>query len=176
MTTQPPTISLTGGQSPITPSPTLLFARGAPCSSVGDCGQLGIFGSNLVCAKTGCQNCSVDSDCNGFSNPSGKCINNLCSCSSNSDCSCEGNDPYGCGHDENGKCVCSEKNKGLAMIKIAKSKPVNVFLILMIGLLLILAWAVFITKFKKLPEQQAKKYVMYGSGVIGVLTLVALLI
>ena len=168
MTTQPPTM---------TPSPTLLFARGAPCSTVGDCGQLGIFGTNLVCAKTGCQNCSVDSDCNGFSSPSGKCINNLCSCSSNSDCSCEGNDPYGCGHDEKGKCVCSEKNKGLAAIKIIPSKPVkNIFVILLIGLLMILAWALFITKFTKLNEKQAKKYVMYGTVVIFVLTLVALLI
>ena len=170
MTTQPPTT--------LTPSPTkgLLHARGAPCASVGDCGQLGIFGSNLVCAKTGCQNCSVDSDCNGVNNPPGKCINNLCSCSSNSDCSCEGNDPYGCGHDKKGKCVCSEANKGLAAMRITSSKKFNIFLILMIGLALILAWAVFITKVKKLPEEQGKKYVMYGSGVIAVLTLIALLI
>jgi hypothetical protein len=167
MTTQPPTI---------TPFPTLLRERGAPCSSVGDCGQLGIFGSNLVCAKSGCQNCSVDSDCNGVNNPPGQCINNLCSCSSNSDCSCEGNDPYGCGYDKKGNCVCSESNKGLAALKITKSKPLNIFLILMIGLILILAWAVYITKFTNLPEEQAKKYVMYGSGVISVLTLISLLI
>lgn len=170
MTTQPPTLT------PSPPKPTLLFARGAPCGSVGDCGQLGIFGSNLVCAKTGCQNCSVDSDCNGVNNPSGKCVNNLCSCLSNSDCSCEGNDPYGCGYDKKGKCVCSELNKGLAAMRITPSKPVNIFLILIIGLILVLAWSVYITKFTKLPEEQAKKYVMYGSGVIILFTLVALLI
>ena len=166
MTTQPPS----------KPTPTLMYARGAPCSSVGDCGQLGIFGTNLVCSQSKCQNCTQDLDCNGVNNPPGKCLNNVCSCVSNSDCSCEGNDPYGCGHDEEGKCVCSEKNKGLAAIKIVSSKPANIFLILMVGLILILGWAVFITKVKKLPEAQAKKYVMYGSGVISILTIIALLI
>lgn len=172
MTTQPPTTP----QLP-NPTPTLLFARGAPCASVGDCGQLGIFGSNLVCAKTGCQNCSVESDCNGVNSPSGKCINNLCSCVSNEDCACEGNDPYGCGHDK-GKCVCSEKNKGLAAMRITKSEPVSIIIILFIALFLILAWAVFVTKvvpkFKNLKDP--KQYVIGGAVVIGVIALTLILL
>jgi hypothetical protein len=148
------------------------------CSTVGDCGELGIFGANLVCGKTGCQNCSIDSDCNGINSPGGKCINGLCSCLSNDDCSCNGGDPYGCGKDDTGRCVCSESNKGLAMIKIANqsSKRVNISLILAISLILILGWSVFIVKFVKLPKDQAKKYVMGGSGVIVVVTLIVLLI
>jgi hypothetical protein len=150
---------------------------GAPCSSVGDCGELGIFGAKLVCGKSGCQNCSVDSDCNGINSPRGNCVNGICSCQTNDDCVCEGSDPYGCGHDDKGKCVCSE-SKGLAMIKIANqaSNQVNIFLVLSIGLILILAWSVFTVKFAKLPKDQAKKYVIGGSGVIAVLTLIALLI
>ncbi len=177
MTTQPPTQPPTLTPNPNSPTPPL-FARGAPCKSVGDCGQLGIFGTNLVCAKTGCQNCSVDSDCNGVNNPPGKCINNLCSCVSNNDCSCEGNDPYGCGHDKKGKCNCSELNKGLAVIKITKSEPVSILIILFIALFLILAWAVFVTKvipkFKNLKDP--KQYVIGGAVVISAIALVLIVI
>jgi hypothetical protein len=176
----PPTPKVTekvkASESPLPPTPKvtkpLLFARGAPCTSTGDCGQLGIFGTDLVCVKTGCQNCKIDTDCNGVNNPPGKCVDNLCSCVSDSDCSCEGNDPYGCGFDKNGKCTCSELHKGLATIKISPSKPLNTFYILGIGLLIILLWSIFIARFTKMNNEKAKKYIFIGSLIIFIVTVI----
>ena len=154
--------------------PTLdpvLFSHKPDCTSVGDCGQLGIYGSNLTCSKKGfCQNCSVDTDCNGVDTPPGKCIDNVCSCLSNSDCSCEGNDPYGCGYDKKGKCTCSREHKGLAALKITPEKTKSMMLILGIGLVLILLWVGYIIKLSKFDEVKAKKYIMYGGGSIFILT------
>ena len=154
--------------------PTLdpvLFSHKPECTSVGDCGQLGIYGSNLTCSKKGfCQNCSVDTDCNGVDTPPGKCIDNVCSCLSNSDCSCEGNDPYGCGYDKKGKCTCSREHKGLAALKITPEKTKSMMLILGIGLVLILLWVGYIIKLSKFDEDKAKKYIMYGGGSIFILS------
>jgi len=117
-----------------------LFEHNPPCGSIGDCGQLGIYGNNLVCSKKGfCENCSVDTDCNGVTSPLGKCVNNVCSCLTNNDCSCEGNDPYGCGYDNKGNCVCSKENKGLAALRMPTEKGTQRTLwTLIIGFVLIL--------------------------------------
>jgi|LakMenEpi03Aug12_release.lakeMendotaPanAssembly.Ray.scaffolds.fasta_scaffold00700_19 hypothetical protein len=178
-----PTVSIniraTPGSTEIV-APTLdknLFANKPDCTSVGDCGQLGIYGSNLTCSKKGyCQNCSVDTDCNGVDTPPGKCVNNVCSCLANDDCSCEGNDPYGCGHDKKGKCTCSKEHKGLATIKMTPEKTKSMLLILGIGLLLIVAWITYILKFSKFSQVKIKKYIMYGSGSIFLLTVIVALI
>ena len=162
------------------PKPTLdknLFANKPDCGSVGDCGQLGIHGSNLTCSKKGyCENCSVDSDCNGVDTPPGKCVNNVCSCLTSSDCSCEGNDPYGCGYDKKGNCTCSKEHKGLAVLRITPEKRKNMLVILVIGLLLMLSWVVYVVKFSDFDEDKAKKYILYGCGLMFLLTVIAVLV
>lgn len=135
------------------------------CSNIGDCGQLGIYGSNLVCTKTGyCQNCQSDLDCNGVDTPVGKCINNVCSCVNDNDCSCEGNDPYGCGQDDNAKCGCSPKYKGLSDINFVSSSK-NLYFIIGICLLLMIFWTIYVLRFSKLN----KKFLIYGNLFIGMI-------
>ena len=160
--------------------PTLdpnLFSHKPPCTSVGDCGQLGIYGSDLTCSKKGfCENCMVDTDCNGVDTPPGKCVDNVCSCLTNSDCSCEGNDPYGCGYDKKGNCTCSKDHKGLAALKITPEKTKSMMLILGIGLIMILLWIGYIIKFSNFDEVKAKKYIMYGCVSIFILTVIIAII
>jgi len=170
--------NLIGGFIELSPNPTLdptldpvLFSNKPECNSAGDCGELGIYGTNLTCNKGFCQNCSVDTDCNGVDTPFGKCKDNICSCLSNSDCSCNGNDPYGCGYDNEGKCNCSMQNKGLAALKIIPEKnKSSTMLILEIGFVLILLWVGYIIKLSKFDEVKQKKYIMYGGGSIFILT------
>jgi hypothetical protein len=169
----------TNSQSPTpTPITTLdpkLFAYNPPCGSAGDCGSIGIYGNNVTCNKKGnCQNCQDDFDCNGVTTPLGKCVNNVCSCLSNSDCSCEGNDPYGCGYDKKGNCTCSKEHKALAAIKITPEKAKSMFLILGVGLLGIIGWSTYIIKFSNFEEVKANKYLTYGS--IGIFILSCIIV
>lgn len=151
------------------------------CSTVGDCGQLGIYGSDLICSKKGfCQNCSSDLDCNGVTAPDGKCIDNVCSCVNNTSCSCEGNDPYGCGYDRKGNCICSDKNKGLAALRIYQGNKITlstVYLYLSIGFFLILLWNIFIIRFSGITDQvKSAEYLKNGSLLIGLIVIVALMV
>lgn len=138
------------------------------CSNVGDCGEIGIYGSNLVCSKGGfCQNCQTDLECNGVDNPSGKCINNVCTCVQDSDCSCEGNDPYSCGQNNDENCVCSPKYRGLSDLKGLYDKPkTKTKSYVFIFFLLILCLNFYIFKISNLSNSKKKKILVYGNLLI----------